>query len=1072
MAKETVYNNTLVSGAADETLTYTRYVKDESSGKSTKELLDEKVNKTDQLGTTQLENESVTSEKLAENSVDGRKVCDGSIENRHIGNNAVSTSKIASRSVTNEKIAHDSVSRAELTPDVRSSIDKKADAEQVNNSLYDLEKKIGERFVVEGDVTNLPDEEDLTSVKESERDVLKLADRSYAPEKFSGKGYKILRRNIKPVSIAVTKIRVESVPSSDGTLSYTINGKETQVAVSATTDNTTALVAHKVASALQESMTEYEVSVDASLITLTRKSSGSVTPSVFSASTTGVICTVTDSTKREFRNILSAVMINQPNTIYEIRYDFDLDGITLNMFSDSVLKFTGGIIRNGKIVGAKTSIINFSNIEIFNKITFEGTWNVAKTYPEWFGAKGDGITDDTDAISCAAFMAQGSTLAFMPKTYIINVKQGKEQDVQRVFFDSCKFVNLNGNGAILKLGKDNGDKRINKGFASIFSVSVNGKLHVSGLTIDYNYSENPIYKTTGYKTTYEVNTQMMAFYVISKEFLLENCTFIDHSGNNCIVYAVGRNTEDLSCTIQDCKFLRCGHFAFYDNNGEIKKAVHDVSTCAIHYNVNDEGILNKFTFNLCNNFFEAVGGNGHNAVECSPHVLNAFNNVFTGYRYCIMPCAYQNNMKAYIYNNRFLNSGCAIRLWQSGFSEKEEKNPTEKIAYSALDIYDNYCEVNIPLMQEYADFNSIDGDSLFWYGFVGSVPGVTRSLGNISIRNNYIEYVNTSSILAEKITNRTVPINFVSTMFKPEIATKALCENMIINNNKFINSPYVILFNVQNQNIKNFTFKKNVIINANSVKSSSYSYIMLWNRKIYNLIGDQMIGNLDIEDNYIDNSLSNSENQTDYILLNNVPLTRGLSSDVKQTKLIRGNFCVVPHTLVLTSKSFDSIFDNIIHEEYNSFSRYGSYNNLPKANSDVYNGMTYFCNDVIPQKCATYTKGRWVDALGFSVGRTVGDSTRRPRSSAGGGILNPSKDIGFPYYDTTINKMLFAKEISEDSYQVKWVDALGNNPVNKGDSNNRPSKPNEGEEYYDSTLKKKILWNGDAWVNMDGSALS
>ena len=84
MAKETVYNNTLVSGAADETLTYTRYVKDESSGKSTKELLDEKVNKTDQLGTTQLENESVTSEKLAENSVDGRKVCDGSIENRHI----------------------------------------------------------------------------------------------------------------------------------------------------------------------------------------------------------------------------------------------------------------------------------------------------------------------------------------------------------------------------------------------------------------------------------------------------------------------------------------------------------------------------------------------------------------------------------------------------------------------------------------------------------------------------------------------------------------------------------------------------------------------------------------------------------------------------------------------------------------------------------------------------------------------------------------------------------------------------------------------------------------------------
>ena len=40
MAKEVTYNNTLVSGTADETLTYTRYIKDESSGKSTKELLD------------------------------------------------------------------------------------------------------------------------------------------------------------------------------------------------------------------------------------------------------------------------------------------------------------------------------------------------------------------------------------------------------------------------------------------------------------------------------------------------------------------------------------------------------------------------------------------------------------------------------------------------------------------------------------------------------------------------------------------------------------------------------------------------------------------------------------------------------------------------------------------------------------------------------------------------------------------------------------------------------------------------------------------------------------------------
>ena len=386
MAEKKKYNSILVSGRKDQTLTYSKYVKDEESGESVKESLDKKVNVTDELTTQQIKDgaitnekikdknvtnekladnsvsnekikdKSITNSKLGDNSVDGRNLSNSSVENRHIANNAVSTSKIAPRSVTNEKIAYNSVSRAELTPDVRSSIDEKADAEQVNNSLYDLEKKIGDRFIVEGDVTNLPDEEDLTSVKESERDVLKLADRSYAPERFSGKGYKILRKNIQPVSIAVTKIRVKLIPSTDGTLSFTINGKEIQVAISASTDNTTAKVAQKVVLALQESMTEYEVSVDASLITLTRKFDGSVTPSVFSASTTGVVCTVTDSTQREFRNILTPDIINQPNTIYEIRYDFDLNGEIITIPENCVFKFCGGSFKNGTLNGKNSKI--------------------------------------------------------------------------------------------------------------------------------------------------------------------------------------------------------------------------------------------------------------------------------------------------------------------------------------------------------------------------------------------------------------------------------------------------------------------------------------------------------------------------------------------------------------------------------------------------------------------------------------------------------------------------------------------------------------------------------------------
>ena len=98
-------------------------------------------------------------------------------------------------------------------------------------NLYDYRNNIIQSVV--------PDEEDLAASipDENGNSLVHLKDRIYDPTSFSGKGYKILRKNIQPVNIAVTKIKVEFSPSSDGTLSFSINGKETQVSVSVSTDN-------------------------------------------------------------------------------------------------------------------------------------------------------------------------------------------------------------------------------------------------------------------------------------------------------------------------------------------------------------------------------------------------------------------------------------------------------------------------------------------------------------------------------------------------------------------------------------------------------------------------------------------------------------------------------------------------------------------------------------------------------------------------------------------------------------------------------------------------------------------
>lgn len=159
MAEEVKYNNTLVSGRADETLTYTKYVKDESSGKSAKELIDEKVNKTDQLGTTQiadkavttekLENESVTTDKLDAASVTTEKVADANITTSKLADSSVETEKINNKAVTTDKLNDGAVDNTKLSPNAVTS-DKIKDESVITEKLNDravTTEKVEERAI-------------------------------------------------------------------------------------------------------------------------------------------------------------------------------------------------------------------------------------------------------------------------------------------------------------------------------------------------------------------------------------------------------------------------------------------------------------------------------------------------------------------------------------------------------------------------------------------------------------------------------------------------------------------------------------------------------------------------------------------------------------------------------------------------------------------------------------------------------------------------------------------------------------------------------------------------------------
>lgn len=263
MAEEVKYNNTLVSGRADETLTYTKYVKDEGSGKSTKELLDEKVNKTDQLGTTQIADKAVTTEKLAEHSVDNSKLSQDSVSYDKIQNDAVITEKIQNGAVTTEKVEEKAVTNQKLgdqSVDGRVVREASLETKHFANESVTTEKvarksitkdklsdnSVDASQVVDGSIGNAklsPDSVTTEKIKDSSVTNEKVADDTLGIEKFDPE----LRKTIQAATglpddlsqmIQNVDKSIKRLNENDTDLQSQINNKQEQITANKSAQDT------------------------------------------------------------------------------------------------------------------------------------------------------------------------------------------------------------------------------------------------------------------------------------------------------------------------------------------------------------------------------------------------------------------------------------------------------------------------------------------------------------------------------------------------------------------------------------------------------------------------------------------------------------------------------------------------------------------------------------------------------------------------------------------------------------------------------------------------------------------
>lgn len=122
MAEKKKYNSILISGRKDQTLTYSRYVKDEESGESVKESLDKKVNVTDELTTQQIKDGAITNEKMAADSVGNTNIQDGSVSNEKLEDGSITNEKLAENSITKDKLKDNTIGVEKLDPELRQTI--------------------------------------------------------------------------------------------------------------------------------------------------------------------------------------------------------------------------------------------------------------------------------------------------------------------------------------------------------------------------------------------------------------------------------------------------------------------------------------------------------------------------------------------------------------------------------------------------------------------------------------------------------------------------------------------------------------------------------------------------------------------------------------------------------------------------------------------------------------------------------------------------------------------------------------------------------------------------------------
>lgn len=334
--------------------------------------------------------------------------------------------------------------------------------------------------------------------------------------------------------------------------------------------------------------------------------------------------------------ILSQSDFNQANTIYEIRYDFDLNGNTINIPDSCELKFVGGSLKNGILDGNFTISSNKYNILI--DIIAKGILN--EEIPiEWFGGKAysywEDVQNGVDSNSALenAIQSNGSRIITFNEGYYkitktINLPpyitiKGNAVNSKYYNIRRTSTPNVPLSSKIYFNSEDEVLFNINNNYISIEDISLHGTRSSDAIhLIDSGYSIK-LKNVQIYVWRYGI--YRIWDHILRTGFsgsIIDNCSFTELTGGIFIDYDESNAGSELyfitSNDIRNTTFTVCKAFGvYYKSNYSISNNIFKACTFSkIGYGNYELDLYNTFgCYAIKIESFQKSTVNGDNKVE-------------------------------------------------------------------------------------------------------------------------------------------------------------------------------------------------------------------------------------------------------------------------------------------------------------------------------------------------------------------------------------------------------------------------------------------------------------------------